>query len=196
MPVRISTETYRQAGALSNLEQDPRIELLGLHATGIESHEYVLTNRENVHWTGETSRLETRKWHGLVKNRWTTLTNIWLDRAGQETTKDSVINAIVYPNAVKTVFSLGNSELSEQLFLPPGHDLLVVQYLSNFSDIVSIRPQFGLRKDWAATGRDYSYTYNNASETLFVTTSAPDYQGPRYVGVRLSSGTIFYSQTR
>ncbi|UCE13735.1 MAG: hypothetical protein JSV04_00835, partial [Candidatus Heimdallarchaeota archaeon] len=174
----------------NSLPSLPELDSLGLTVSSGDSHEYVLTNRDKLHWTGETSKVETRKWQGLVKDRWTTMTNFWLDTTG-ETTPSNVINTTVFPHAVKTVFNTGSGKVEEIFFLARNRNAMIIQYQTDFSGTVSFRPQFGMRRDWAASGSDYHTEFNTSNNILFISTNDESYIGPEYVGIKSSTAVTF-----
>ncbi|MFX1536000.1 MAG: hypothetical protein ACFFDI_17430, partial [Promethearchaeota archaeon] len=93
------------------------LEQLGISVLPHDPHEYVLTNRDSIHWIAETNKVETRKWQGLVKNRWNTLTNIWADADSYHTTNLDIINTVVYPHLVITNFRIPKGSFSERIAL-------------------------------------------------------------------------------
>ncbi|MHA2363024.1 MAG: amylo-alpha-1,6-glucosidase [Candidatus Hodarchaeales archaeon] len=180
-----TTSVMNIVNPISDLEE------LGLTVLSTEPHEYVLSNRDKLHWTSETNKEETRKWQGLVKDRWTTLTNIWLD-VSSKTTPSNVLNTTVQPHQVQTRYNTSDGTFTESIFLPLHRDAMVVQYISDFDfNGSNIRPQFGMRKDWSAGGSNYQTTFDETNQVLWVTTTSTDYYGPKYVGIKLTEPFIF-----
>ncbi|MHA2294685.1 MAG: amylo-alpha-1,6-glucosidase [Candidatus Hodarchaeales archaeon] len=167
----------------------PELEDIGLTVTPDNPREYVLTNRDRMHWTGETNKEETRKWQGLVKNRWTTLTNFWMDTNSEPselTAINHVVETTVYPHAVKTTFSKNVGKFDETVFLVRNKNIMIVQYQAEFSTPVEFRPQFGMRRDWAASGNDYQVDFNSTGEFLYVSSGASN-----HIGIKVSTPVSF-----
>ncbi|WP_455280974.1 amylo-alpha-1,6-glucosidase [[Eubacterium] cellulosolvens] len=167
------------------------LEQLGISVLPDDPHEYVLTNRDSIHWIAETNKEETRKWQGLVKNRWNTLTNIWADVDSYHTTNLDIVNTVVYPHLVITNFRIPKGSFSERIALIRNRNVMIIQYITDFSGLLAIRPQFGMRKDWSAQGSNYVVTYNSDDGILFVSTNNIDYEGPKLLGIKMSKHFTF-----
>ncbi|KAJ3084643.1 hypothetical protein HK102_000603 [Quaeritorhiza haematococci] len=117
--------------------------------------EFVLSNRERTHWTADTSKNESRKWHGLVNAGWTSLLNFWLDispspnsRVGSQNLKSTIVMPHAIEHAVSVTESGGSRDYSEKYWLVRNQDAMVIEYRTQFDGPLYFRPILGFRKDW------------------------------------------------
>ncbi|MFX1284085.1 MAG: amylo-alpha-1,6-glucosidase [Promethearchaeota archaeon] len=183
-------------GSMSPLKVIPQLKKLGLTVSSPKQYEYVMTNRQRCHWSGETNKEETRKWQGLVKDRWTTLTNFWLDTYFEKTNPKHVISTTVYPHCVKIEHSTKIGDFTELFFLVRNENILIIQYQSKFTGEVGFRPQFGMRHDWAAIGSNYSLKFDPSTNLLLISTSSTDYSGPKFIGIKVSKLVKFIEREK
>jgi len=178
-------------GASSFLKESFQLNKLGIVVAPRASFEYILTNRESLHWSGETTKVETRKWHGLVKNRWMTITNFWLDSEYEKTYSGQIMETTVFPHLIELNYLKTKGILTERIFLLRELNVMGIEYSANFFDNVFFRPQVSMRRDWETIGRDHQFSYERSEDTLFISTSSPEYNGPKVIGIKASKKTIF-----
>ncbi|MHA1976023.1 MAG: amylo-alpha-1,6-glucosidase [Candidatus Hodarchaeales archaeon] len=168
----------------------PELDSLALTVLPPNSHEYALTNRKSMHWSCESNKSETRKWHGLVVDRWTLITNFWLDTS-TVTTEKNVVTTSIFPHKVDTSFVKEEGQFVESMFLVRNQDLLIIQYKSNFSANVKFRLQLGMRRDWEAESQIATSLYDSGSGILFISMEDTSYEGPKQIGISLSTNSSF-----
>ncbi len=173
----------------------PELDSLALTVLPDNIHEYILTNRKNMHWTSETNKLESRKWHGLVINRWTTITNFWLDTSSVTTDKD-IVQTSIYPHKVETTFLKEEGHVIESIFLVRDQNLMIIQYRSDFSAKVQFRLQVGMRRDWEAEAHKPTPSYDVENGIFFLSMDPSSYRGPQYLGISLFPKTTISNKMK
>ncbi|MHA2248798.1 MAG: amylo-alpha-1,6-glucosidase [Candidatus Kariarchaeaceae archaeon] len=113
-----------------------------------------MTNKNASHFTMETTKLETRKWHGLVHRDINYLTNVWFSEDGKQLTVADITNTRVSPIDVMVAYNTGASEI---IFMPDDLDALVIDFISPSANRISSQPTFAMRIDYYASSNIDAY---------------------------------------
>lgn len=136
--------------------------------------EFAYTNKEYGHYTGETGKENRRKWQGLVI-RCTSYVNNFIFKLGNadETGNlrdDALIETAVYPDRLVRTYRVHNgaTQITEEIFMPDGLDVLIVRYSTSWSGTAYFYPHFDIRPHyWDKPSHSYSYHWNSSSSAIF-----------------------------
>ncbi|MHA2098982.1 MAG: amylo-alpha-1,6-glucosidase, partial [Candidatus Kariarchaeaceae archaeon] len=137
-----------------------------------DSQEVILSNRNSSHFSMETSKEETRKWHGLVHNDINYLTNIWYTDGETILSKDNIVDTILTPIYVTINYDSGGKET---IFMPDNLDSMIFEFQSSNFDVLTLIPTFAMRIEYYSGSNINDYTLSIDADTVAVKTSSSKY---------------------
>lgn len=137
-----------------------------------DSQEIILSNRNSSHFSMETSKEETRKWHGLVHNDINYLTNIWYTEGNTILGKNNIVDTILTPVDVTINYDSG---AKETMFMPDNLDSMIFEFQSNNSETLSLFPTFAMRIEYFSGSDINDYSLIIDGDTILVKTPSSKY---------------------
>jgi len=151
--------------------------------------EFAYTNKEYGHYTGETGKENRRKWQGLVIRCYSYVNNFIfklgnMDESGN-LRDDTLVETRVYPDRLVRIYRVHNgaTQISEEIFIPDGLDVLLIRYTTTWSGTAYFYPHFDIRPHyWDKPSREYFYHWNTSTKALI----ASHADAPGFVALKSS----------
>ncbi len=155
-------------------------EQLVLTADASIQREFVYSNKLTGYFTGNTKKINTRHWHGLVVRHAKFMENFFLKMGDHSSNlvlnENSFYNAEVYPERLVRRYNLrGIYHPSEEIFMPDSIDGLAIAYDLNYTGNGVIYIQFDIHDIYSGPG-SYSYAWSAPESCFWVkNTASNDY---------------------
>ncbi|MHA1338610.1 MAG: amylo-alpha-1,6-glucosidase [Promethearchaeota archaeon] len=155
------------------------VDELGLTADQTVEREFVYTNKLTAYYTGNTKKINTRHWHGLVVQHTKFLENFYLKIGDQSS--ELVLNeksfsiAYVYPDRIVRKYNIGGIyHPTEEIFMPDYLDGIGVHYSSKYSGTGIMYIQYDIHDIYGGPG-SYSYGWDSGNSCFWVSNTASSY---------------------
>ncbi|MHA1897544.1 MAG: amylo-alpha-1,6-glucosidase [Promethearchaeota archaeon] len=151
-----------------------------IHANALSDKEFVYTNKKTAYYTGNTRKLNTRHWHGMVVRHTKYLENFYLKLGTTASelvlNKESFTDADIYPYKLVRYYDIGGVfQPQEEIFMPDNLDALGVKYHSGYSGQAIMYIQFDIHDIYFPSSNPYSYGWNSSNSYFWITRTGNEY---------------------
>jgi len=152
---------------------------LVLTADSTINREFVYTNKLTTYYTGNTKKINTRHWHGLVTHHTKFLENFYLKLGN--TSSELVLNeksfmfAYVYPDRLVRKYNIaGIYHPLEEIFMPDYLDGIGIHYSMNYFGLAIMYIQFDVHDIYGTAG-SYYFGWDVINSCFWVKNSGSNY---------------------
>ncbi len=148
-----------------------------------ERREFIFTNREATHFSGESAGPNSRSYHGLFCSMHEYLDSWEFSVGGVPVGAGDISTSLVYPHLITRIYQ--NAGVTEQILLPDGENGLMVCFAGNTGGRFRLRPWVDMRFIWEVPRPEYRLFWEKSNNTLLISRADNSFPSniPRWIAI-------------